>query len=393
MNRPETSLSIAYTNYGEQSGVTSHVVQALRALGHRIASVSARGPLELRDPQTRLPRLTRDVVIHLAVATVRFRRRALTYRWNTGYAFDVHSRHLGAALAALDPAPDVVLQNGALFAPGLPPRLPYVLLLDHTRALAEASPAYRAAGVAPPPRYGTAWFARERTCYQGAAAIAAFSENVARSLVRDYAVARERIHLVGAGPNVAPERLVRADDGETILFVGREFARKGGTVLLDAFELVRRRRPSARLLIAGPPQPLALPSGAEQLGPVPYERLEPLFARATVFTMPTLWEPFGIAFLDAMACGVPCVGTATEAVPEIVEEGRTGLLVPPGDPVALADALLALLADPARAREMGAAGRARVLKQFLWSQVGARLEAVLQSAREVWPRQPSRVAS
>jgi len=80
-------------------------------------------------------------------------------------------------------------------------------------------------------------------------------------------------------------------------------------------------------------------------------------------------------------------------VPEIVEEGRTGLLVPPGDPVALADALLALLADPARAREMGAAGRARVQKQFLWSQVGARLEAVLQSAREVWPRQPSRVAS
>ena len=87
---------------------------------------------------------------------------------------------------------------------------------------------------------------------------------------------------------------------------------------------------------------------------MPYDGLEALFARATVFTMPTLWEPFGIAFLDAMACGVPCVGTAIEAVPEIVEAGRTGVLVPPGDPVALADALVALLADPARAREMGA---------------------------------------
>lgn len=393
MDRPDTPLRIAYTNYGEQSGVTVQVAQALRALGHRIAPVSARGPLELRDQETRLPRVTRDVVLHLAIATARFRRRALAHRWNTSYAFDVHSRHLGAALGALEPAPDVVLQNGALFAPGLPARFPYVLLLDHTRALAEASPAYPQAGLGAPLRYGSSWFARERACYQGAAAIAVFSENAGRSLVRDYGVPRERVTLVGAGANAVPERPIRADDGETIVFVGREFARKGGTVLLDAFELVRRRRPKARLLIAGPPKPLALPSGAEQLGPVPYDGLEALFARATVFTMPTLWEPFGIAFLDAMACGVPCVGTAVEAVPEIVEAGKTGVLVPPGDPGALADALVALLADPARAREMGAAGRARVLRQFLWSQVAGRLEAVLQSARGAAPREPALAAS
>jgi glycosyltransferase involved in cell wall biosynthesis len=393
MDRPHTSLTIAYTNYGEQSGVTGHVAGALRSLGHRITLVSARGPLELRDPETRLPRLTRDVVVHLAIAAARFGRRALAHRWNTGYAFDVHSRHLGATLGALAPAPEVVLQNGALFTPGLPARLPYVLLLDHTRALAEASPAYPRAGVRAPPRYGPAWLSRERACYQEAAAIAAFSEHVARSLVRDYGVPRERITLVGAGANVAPERPVRADDGETVLFVGREFARKGGTILLDAFERLRRRRPRARLLVAGPSRPLELPAGAEQVGPVPYDRLEALFARATVFAMPTLWEPFGLAFLDAMACGVPCVGTAIEAVPEIVEEGRTGLLVPPGDPVALADALDALLGDPARAREMGAAGRGRVLRQFLWPQVGARLERVLRSARDAGVGEPALAAS
>lgn len=393
MDRPNTPLTIAYTNYGEQSGVTAKVAQALRAHGHRITPVSARGPLDLRDPETRLPRVTRDVVFHLAIATARFRRRALAHRWNTGYAFDVHSRHLGATLAALEPAPDVVLQNGALFSPGLPARFPYVLLLDHTRALAEASPAYPQAGLGPPLRYGPSWFARERACYHGAAAIAVFSENVAHSLMRDYGVPRERITNVGAGANAVPERPIRADDGETIVFVGREFTRKGGRVLLDAFELVRRHRPKARLLVAGPHKPLALPSGAEQLGPVPYDGLEALFARATVFAMPTLWEPFGIAFLDAMACGVPCVGTAIEAVPEIIEEGRTGLLVPPGDPVALAGALVSLLADPARAREMGAAGRGRVLRQFLWSHVGTRLEVRLQSARGAAPREPARAAS
>ena len=96
--------------------------------------------------------------------------------------------------------------------------------------------------------------------------------------------------------------------------------------------------------------------------------------------MPTMQEPFGLAFLDAMACGLPCVGTRIEAVPEIVREGETGLLVPPGDPVALAGALERLLADLARARAMGARGRARVFAGGLWHHVATRLERALDDA-------------
>ena len=105
-----------------------------------------------------------------------------------------------------------------------------------------------------------------------------------------------------------------------------------------------------------------------------------LFARATVFTLPTLREPFGIAFLDAMACGIPCVATEVEAIPEIVADGQTGFLVPPKDEVALCDALLALLADPARARTMGEVGRLTVARRFLWKHVGDRLDALLRDA-------------
>jgi glycosyltransferase involved in cell wall biosynthesis len=371
------SLDIAYVHYGWQSGVTSAVARALLDRGHDVRLVSATGVLEPRDPVTRRPRPRPDILYHLALACARFGRRGLEHRWNTGYAFDRHGREAGAALRALRPAPGVVLQNGALFGPGDPPPFPYVLLLDHTRALAEASPGWRSAGVEPPLRYGPGWFAREAAVYRGAAALATFSANAARSLVRDYGVDPARVHVVGAGANVFPELAPRRDDGCTVTFVGFDFARKGGLVLLEAMRLLRRRVPRSRLLVAGAAAPERVPERVAFLGPVDAEELPGLFAQSTVFALPTLQEPFGLAFLDAMACGVPCVGTRIEAVPEIVRDGETGLLVPPGDPAALAAALERLLRDPTRARAMGARGRARVFAGGLWSHVAARLERTL----------------
>lgn len=371
-------LSIAYVHYGGQSGVTPAVTRALLDRGHDVRLVPATGVLQLRDPITRRPHPTARLAVGLAVAAARFGRRALDYRWNTGYAFDAHSEVAGEALRALRPAPDLVLQNGALFAPGLPPPYPYALLCDHTRALAQATPAWPAAGLPPPLDYGPGWFARERALYRGATAIACFSENVARSMIRDYGVDPGRVAVVGAGANVFPEHAARRDDGRTVVFVGKEFARKGGQVLLEAFARVRRAFPKVRLLVAGPPVPRTAPLGVAFLGFVPLEELPSLLAQATVFALPTLAEPFGIAFLDAMACGVPCVGTRHEAIPEIVRDGVTGLLVPPGDPAALAGALQRLLADPAFARAMGARGRAWVSAGALWSHVAERLERLLE---------------
>ncbi len=379
-------LSIAYVHYGWQSGVTSAVVRALLDRSHDVRLVTATGALEPRDPLTRRPRPRPDVLLHLALALARFGRRGLDHRWNTGYAFDRHGREAGEALRALRPAPEIVLQNGALFAPGAPPPFPYALLVDHTRALAEASPGWPRAEVPPPLRYGPGWFAREAAVYRGAALLATFSENAARSLVRDYGVDEGRVRVVGAGANVFPEKAPRRDDGHTIVFVGFDFARKGGHVLLEALRLLRRRVPRARLVVAGAPAPEHTPERVIFLGPVDTSELPALFAQATVFAMPTLQEPFGLAFLDAMACGLPCVGTRIEAIPEIVRDGETGLLVPPGDPAALAGALERLLVDPARARAMGARGRARVFAGALWHHVAARLERALGDALASRPR-------
>jgi glycosyltransferase involved in cell wall biosynthesis len=374
-------LEIAYLAYCGQSGVTDRVIEALTARGHRVQAVRPTGSLDIRDSETAAWRITPRGLLNLALS-VRWHgpsRLAYDHRLNTPYAFDVHSREAGRILAELDGTPDVVLQNGALFSPGIPPRYPYVLFCDYTGALAARTPAdpeaRRAANL------GGGWRRREEALYLGARAIATFSRRTARSLEVDYGIPTSRIAVVGGGANVFPRRVERRDDGRTILFVGKHWERKGGPVLAAAFELVRRKMPKARLLVAGPTERPALPKRGTWLGRVELSEIADLCMYATVFAMPSVREPYGLAFLDAMACGVPCVGTRVDAVPELVEHERTGILVPPGDPSALADALESLLADPERARDLGRRGREKVERSHRWEHVGARIEQLCRAAR------------
>src|SRR5437660_8222570 len=124
-------MRIAYVNYGNQSGVTPNVVRSLSVLGHRIVPVDPTGILALRDPRTRLPRPTPRVLLSLAASALRHGPQLIHHRLNTAYAFDQHSRRAGELLEALAEPPDIVLQNGALFAPGRPPRFPYPAPRQH----------------------------------------------------------------------------------------------------------------------------------------------------------------------------------------------------------------------------------------------------------------------
>ncbi len=101
-----------------------------------------------------------------------------------------------------------------------------------------------------------------------------------------------------------------------------------------------------------------------------------LLSHATVFACPSLYEPLGIVNLEAMACGTAVVGSRVGGIPEVVADGETGLLVPPGDPAALAAALNALVADPRWAAEMGRLGRARAEAEFGWSGIAAQTVAL-----------------
>ena len=178
----------------------------------------------------------------------------------------------------------------------------------------------------------------------------------------------------------------RSGRGPTVLSVARMYPRKRLGDLLRAAALLRARVPGAQVRIVGngPEREmldrlhgeLALADAAVLLGDVSRAALAEEYANADCFCLPSVQEGFGIVFLEAMAAGLPVVACRAAAIPEVVLDGRTGVLVPPRDPRALADALASLLADPARARALGAEG-ARGVAEFTPERVAQRfLDAV-----------------
>jgi glycosyltransferase involved in cell wall biosynthesis len=372
-------MRLLYLHYGPQSGVTDAITARLAGAGLTVVRANpAEGFLYQLRPGSRLPN-ARPVVIRAVLEAMRAHGiHWKSYYLHTPYAFDQLSA--GAARAIRRTAPDVVLQAGVLFSPGPHPEVPFHLYLDHTRAIAERYPALP--GLPPPPPPQPAWRSREQAVFRGAAAIFTMSAFVQASLVEDYGVDPARVHVVGAGPNVVagPGGVEGARGAPLVLFVGKCFVPKGGPVLLDAFAAVRRAHPRARLAVVSQTCPAPLPEGVTFHGPLDHAALARLYARAAVFALPTLREAFGLSLLEAMGFGLPVVATRLEAIPEIVSDGETGLLVPPRDADALGRTLVALLDDPARARRMGAAGRARALARFGWERAAAAMLPVLQPA-------------
>jgi len=226
---------------------------------------------------------------------------------------------------------------------------------------------------------------RELAVYREAAGIFTLSDRLRRSFIEDFGLPEDRVHTIHAGPNFPGAWTPPIRDGRTaahaptILFVGRQFERKGGDLLVRAFRLVRQRIPDARLLIAGPRSPSRPEPGVTFLGdvdknqPSGWKALVAAYAAADVFCLPTRFEPYGIAFIEAMYFGLPCVGTNAWAVPEMVVDGQTGFTVPVDDLEALADRLLRLLGDQALAARMGRAGRARAERMFTWRLTAQRM--------------------
>ena len=177
--------------------------------------------------------------------------------------------------------------------------------------------------------------------------------------------------LPAAPSSPTPAEAGVPDGAPLALAVGRLIEQKDHATLLRAFARVRERHPEARLAILGggpleaETRQLAVSLGLDGAVALPGRtEIRDWLERADVFVHTSRWEGFGIVLLEAMLAGLPIVATAVSAVPEVVADGKTGALVPPGDVDAVARELDALLADPELRRRLGEAGRERARREF-----------------------------
>jgi glycosyltransferase involved in cell wall biosynthesis len=193
-----------------------------------------------------------------------------------------------------------------------------------------------------------------------------------------------RAFATGIGPIMRAPIPVRAPEPAEILFVGRKERYKGYDALRRAAPLVWRERPDAHFVAIGQrrflgPAPLPDVRWSEP-GIVSEARKAAAYARATIFAMPSEHETFGHTYLEAWCAGRPVVAGDIAPLREVVREGIDGLHAA-NEPRAVADAILTLLADPARAAAMGAAGQARAAELFTWPVIAAKTEAAYRATR------------
>ncbi len=351
-------LVIAAHGRGEDpatwSGIPLRLGEALEELGHEVVHVSA-------DP----PR----PVLRAAVAGVRLAGVRQPGASHGPQLAALRSRVVSARMRRQ--AHDLVLQLDTGFR--LPAGTRYATFHDMTVAQGAAVGWSDPALMSRRPR--AAWVERDRAICRAAVACCAASTWAADSIATDYGVDAGRVHTVGFGRNVSPVAgLSRNWSTPRFLFVGREWDRKNGAAVVRAFARLRQEQPQAQLVLVGD-HPAVTADGVVDLGHLrPGDaadgaRLAAAYADATCFVLPSVMEPFGIAYLEAGAAGLPSIGTSVGGAASAVGDG--GVLVDPGDDEALLTALRRL-SDPGLAQELGARARAHS-DRYTWSAVAGRI--------------------
>jgi alpha-maltose-1-phosphate synthase len=235
----------------------------------------------------------------------------------------------------------------------------------------------------------------EQTAIRSATGVIAVSNGMRSDILVTYPeVAPDRVHVIHNGidadlyhPDSGHEVLDRygIDPGRpSVVFVGRVTRQKGLPVLLRAAQ--RFDAATQLVLCAGQADTAELQAEVSGLvdglraarhgvilipGMLAKAEVIQILSHATVFVCPSEYEPLGIVNLEAMACGCAVVASAVGGIPEVVAEGVTGLLVPPGDDAALAAAVNSLIREPGRAAAFGARGRERAVTEFSWDRIAA----------------------
>ncbi len=360
------------------SGTAKSMVDHLRALGHTIYTIDVRPPKFWR--------------ILIAIKEFSLDRNRWRARFRYGnFAYQVRSAIAREKLAALSEKVDLMFQVGATFTPPGSGQIPYVVYCDWNMALSiQQSTNKLSASGGLPATVAEQINDRQKIIYKNASRIFAICEHLRESFIADYHIPSELVVRAYAGPNmdfksIRTRILETKKNNSTILFIGKEFHRKGGEILIKAFKLVRQKIPKARLIIIGTSSEEHCDDGVEFLGklskavPEEYNKMIRAFIESDVFCFPTRLEPFGIVVPEAMYFGLPCVTSDIWAMTEMVVEGETGFTVAADDYEALSKRLIEILSDSALASRLGSAGRVRAEKLFSWSSTAQIMHDHIQS--------------
>lgn len=221
----------------------------------------------------------------------------------------------------------------------------------------------------------------ELKTYQDATMIFTFGNLVARSLVTQYQIPKEKVVAVYSGSNVA----VHIDDqlkknfSKNILFVGVEWKRKGGAILLKIFEEVLKYHPDASLTIVGcSPKNIKLPN-CHVIGKIPLESVADYYKFASVFCLPTMREPFGIVFVEAMNYKLPIIANNIGCLPDLVTNDYNGYLID-NNINDYTKAICDLFENPIKCQQLGENGFQYAQKKFKWEIVGDLMKQHISNA-------------
>jgi glycosyltransferase involved in cell wall biosynthesis len=270
---------------------------------------------------------------------------------------------------------DGIVQLGTGYA--LPPAARVVTLEDMTVPLAcqLGFEGYRDLS----PRALAARRAAQALAYDNAVACCATSGWAAESIVADYGISRDRVHVVGVGANYLPRMVERDWSRPRFLFIGSDWHGKNGDAVVRAFTLLHETWPNAHLDVAGHHPRLDVP-GVRTHGWLHPDRaadrgrMEQLFQNATCLVMPSHREAMGIVYAEASSAGIASIGTKAGGGSPIIR--HTGRVVDPDDDAELLGAMREL-AEPERARELGALAHDRS-GLFTWQAVAERLLRALR---------------
>lgn len=188
---------------------------------------------------------------------------------------------------------------------------------------------------------------RQKNIYNNSKYLFTMSEWLRENLINYTGIHESKVYAVGAGINIDKNNIVReVKDNNKILFVGRDFFRKGGDLVFKAFKVLREKyMDNAELYVAGPSEwPLnETCEGLFFLGDLPYKKLSDYFNKCDIFCLPSRFEAYGIVFAEALAYGLPCIGRNEFAMKEFIQDSVNGYLVDNDDVEELALKMYKLL--------------------------------------------------